>query len=64
MKCSFLADQKGAYQARMDIFLLEDSKSKLHIFSLLGIVFAFLTITDHIEEEIFLGDLKLKIINE
>lgn len=32
MKYSFLADQKGTYQARMDVFFLEDSRSKLHIF--------------------------------
>ena len=63
MKRSFSADQKGTYQARVDIFLLEDSRGKQDMSSL-SISFALPATTDHMEKETFLEPLTLKAINE
>lgn len=52
VKRSFPADQKGPYQARVDVSFLEDSGRKWHI-PFLSVSSVLLAITDHTEKEPF-----------
>jgi hypothetical protein len=63
MKGSFLADEKGAYQARVNIFLLETRKNKLRTFFFCwDFLCSFDNYCSHRKGSLFLGALNGRLL--